>query len=78
MFTILHFRSILDCILFYIVLGIIIGIPALYFYHKSVESRKVYKCTNCGEVYRTEHMKSSCCKVCGAPTEEIAGNNIDD
>ena len=78
MFTILHFHSIIEALIFYLILGLIIGIPAFYFYRKSVESRKIYKCTNCGEIYRTEHMKSSCCKVCGAPTEEVNETDIDD
>ena len=78
MFTILHFRSIIDAIVFYLVFGLIVGIPAFYFYKKAVATRKVYKCTSCGEIYKTEHMDSSCCKVCGAPTIEVREARTDD
>ena len=78
MFTILHFHSLIEVIIFYLIVGIIIGVPAFYFYNKSVASRKIYKCTNCVEVYKTEHMDSSCCKVCGAPTVEVKETHTDD
>ncbi len=71
MFTILHFTSIFEFITFYVILFIIIAIPAYFFYKKAVASRKKYRCTNCGEIYTTELMESSNCKVCGAPVEEI-------
>lgn len=71
MFAILHFYSIIEFVLFYGVIFIVVGIIAFYFYNKSVDSRKIYKCTQCGEIYKTEHMDSYCCKVCGAPVDEI-------
>lgn len=44
-------------------------------YNKSVKSRKYYICPKCGESFRTEHMKSKCCKVCGTELQEK--NDID-
>ena len=67
----LHFKSLIDAFLFYIILFIIIGVPAFYFYKKSIKTRKTYKCRECGEIYSTEHMESTCCKVCGAQVDEI-------
>lgn len=47
-----------------IVIGILISIRA---YARAVRSRKIYKCSECGESFRVELMEASHCKVCGAP-----------
>lgn len=71
MITVLHFKSLFDAILFYLISFILIAIPAFYFYKKALKSRKTYKCRECGEIYKTEHMESTSCKVCGAEVDEI-------
>lgn len=78
MITILQFNSIFQMVLFYLALFVIVGIPAFYFYVKAVKSRKYYKCPNCGEIYRTEHMISTCCKICGSPVVETSEKNVTD
>lgn len=65
------FEQLIEMILFYGGLFILIAIPAFYFYKKSIKTRKIYKCRECGEIYETEHMESCCCKVCGAQVDEI-------
>jgi len=75
MLAILHFKSVLEMIIFYAGAFILFSIPAYYFYKKSVKSRKIYKCPNCNEIYRVEHMESTCCKVCGSQVQEITDNN---
>jgi rRNA maturation endonuclease Nob1 len=47
-------------------------------YRNSLKSRKYYICPNCGESFRSEHMKSKCCKVCGTKLEEKNDSDIND
>ena len=47
-------------------------------YKNSLKSRKYYTCPHCGESFRTEHMQSKCCKVCGAPLEEKQDTEVND
>lgn len=47
-------------------------------YRKSVNSRKYYKCPQCGESFRSEHMESKCCKVCGAELGQTNNSNVND
>ena len=75
MITILQFKSIFEMIIFYTVIFIVIAIPAYYFYRKSVKSRKFYKCPTCNEIYRVEHMESTCCKICGSQVYEVNEND---
>ena len=42
---------------------------ALLFYFLARKSRKNYKCPECGESFRVEHMSASRCKVCGTEVE---------
>ena len=64
-------KSIIHSIMFYVAIGIPILIVAYLVYIKSVETRKFFKCTNCGETFRTEHMTAKSCKVCGAALKLI-------
>ena len=50
----------------------------IWAYKKSINSRKYYKCPQCGESFRSEHMVSKVCKVCGAELEEIFDSNVND
>ena len=50
----------------------------IWAYNKSVKSRKYYICPNCKESFRSEHMHSKCCKVCGAQLVEKDDNNVND
>lgn len=43
---------------------------AIFFYFLSVRSRKSYRCPQCGEKIRVEHMKASRCGMCGAPLKQ--------
>ena len=36
------------------------------------------KCPQCGESFRSEHMDSQCCKVCGAKLEQTYDTNVND
>lgn len=47
-------------------------------YTNSVKSRKYYICPHCGESFRSEHMNSKCCKVCGAPLDEKEDEEVND
>lgn len=63
-------------------MNILISILFIWFcvwaYNKSVKSRKYYKCPQCGESFRTEHMESKRCKVYGAELEETNDTNVND
>lgn len=63
-------------------MNILISILFIWFcvwaYNKSVKSRKYYKCPQCAESFRTEHMESKRCKVCGAELEETNDTNVND
>ena len=48
----------------------IIAILAVVFYYFSVQSRKFYRCPQCGEKVRVEYMKASRCGMCGAPLKQ--------
>lgn len=56
------------------ILNILLLILLIWFciaaYRNSLKSRKYYICPNCGESFRSEHMNSKCCKVCGAELQE--------
>ena len=40
------------------------------FYLLSVQSRRTYRCNQCGESVRVEHMGAFRCGMCGAPLKE--------
>ena len=71
MLTILNFDSLIEAVIFYAITIVVVSIPAYYYYKKALKTRKTYKCKECGEIYKTEHMESTCCKVCGAQVDEI-------
>ena len=51
----------------------------IWAYKTSVKSRRYYICPNCGESFRSEHMNSKCCKVCGTKLEEkIDDDDVND
>lgn len=50
----------------------------IWAYNKSVESRRYYKCPQCGESFRTEHAQAECCKVCGAKLQETSDTDVSD
>lgn len=58
-----------------VVFIIVIGI---FGFIKSVASRKYYKCTQCGESFRSENMQPKTCKVCGADLEETNDKKVND
>lgn len=60
-----------------VIIGLIV-VCALIAYDKSLKSRKYYKCPECGESFRSEHMESQCCKVCGARLIETSDTNVND
>lgn len=76
------FQKVLEFIYDSIFLNIVIAIAIVWFciwaYKKSVASRKYYRCPQCGESFRTEHMESKSCKVCGAQLEETTDKNVND
>ncbi len=43
---------------------------AILFYFLAVQSRKSYKCLQCGEKVRVEYMDASRCGMCGAPLKQ--------
>lgn len=78
MIWILNLKTVFEHPITSIVLILVIVIAALIAYDKSVKSRKYYKCPQCGESFRTEHMDSKCCKVCGAELVETNDTNVND
>ncbi|MCA8987497.1 MAG: hypothetical protein KDA78_07645 [Planctomycetaceae bacterium] len=49
-----------------IIIVIVILLPlGLFFYMRSVNSRKSYQCPNCGETLTVELMEATRCNVCG-------------
>ena len=76
------FEKVLEFIYESLLLNIIILIlfvwACIFVYNKSLKSRKYYKCPKCGESFRSEHMKSKCCKVCGTELEETDDKNVND
>ena len=61
-----------------IIIACVIVACALFAYDKAVKSRKCYRCPECGESFRTEHMDAKCCKVCGAKLVETNEENVND
>ena len=51
---------------------IVIILLGLIFYFFSVRSRKSYRCPQCGERIRVEHMEAENCNMCGAPLKKEA------
>lgn len=47
-------------------------------YKNSATSRRYYICPNCKESFRTEHMNSKRCKVCGTPLNETFDTDVND
>jgi DNA-directed RNA polymerase subunit RPC12/RpoP len=47
-------------------------------YKRAVDSRKYYKCTECGESFRVELMEASHCKTCGARVFQSGDSNVTD
>ena len=72
------FKFIYDNILMNILLIILVIWFGIWAYNASLKSRKYYICPNCGESFRTEHMNSKCCKVCGTPLELKSDDNVND
>lgn len=78
MVWILNLKTVFEHPITSIIIVLVIVITALIAYDKSVKSRKYYKCPECGESFRTEHMDSKCCKVCGAQLVETNDTNVND
>ena len=66
-----HWVLTLICVVIFIV-------AATIAYNNAVNSRKYYKCPQCGESFRSEHMDSQFCKVCGAKLEQTYDTNVND
>ena len=62
----------------YLLIFLLIVVLAVYYYRKSLKSRKYYQCPNCKESYRTEHMTSTTCKVCGSEVVDVNDENVSD
>ena len=45
-------------------------VVVIYVYMKSKDSTRFYKCPNCGEIIKVEHMKAKFCNLCGHAFEE--------
>lgn len=58
-------------------LGIIIGVAsglillAALFFGYSLSTRKTYKCPECGETTKVEHMLTARCGMCGAELKRV-------
>lgn len=50
----------------------------IFTYHRAVQSRKYYKCSECGESFRVELMQASHCKVCGAVVDLTENPDVTD
>lgn len=61
-----------------IIVFILLVVAFIWAYKKSVKSRKYYKCPQCGESFRSEHMDAQSCKVCGAQLAETNDKNVND
>ncbi len=48
----------------------IIVFLAIIFYYFSVQSRKLYRCPQCGEKIRVEYMRATRCNICGVPLKQ--------
>ncbi len=72
------FEFIFENIYMNILLTILFVWLCIWAYNKSVKSRKYYVCPNCGESFRSEHMDSKCCKVCGTELRLKTDTNVND
>ncbi|MFT5191123.1 MAG: ribosomal protein S27AE [Verrucomicrobiales bacterium] len=52
--------------MFLIILPILIVLGGIFYYF-SVQSRKRYRCPECGEQLQVEHMEATNCNLCGTP-----------
>ena len=52
--------------MFIIILPLLVVLGGL-FYYLSLQSRKHYRCPECGERFRVEHMEATHCNLCGTP-----------
>jgi rRNA maturation endonuclease Nob1 len=55
----------------------ILFLLGLLFYFLARKSRKNYRCPECGESFRVEHMSVSRCKVCGTEVEATKDDTSD-
>ena len=78
MIWIVNLKTLLEHPLFTTVAVVVFILCAIIAYNKSINSRKYYKCPECGESFRSEHMTSKSCKVCGAQLEETNDTNVND
>lgn len=78
MLTMLVFKSIFQMIAFYGIIFAILGTIGFFVYQNAVKTRKFYKCPNCKETFRTEHMDAQICKVCGTNLELLESENVTD
>ncbi len=46
----------------------------VYLFNRSKNSRKQYKCPNCGENIKVEYMKAKYCNICGHELQENLSN----
>ena len=73
------FEKILEFIYNSPLMNILIFICVICFcvktYKNAIESRKYYKCSNCGEIFRSEHSDAKVCQVCGSELIEINKEN---
>lgn len=78
MIWIINLKTVLEHPVTSICIVAILVISALIAYDKSLKSRKYYKCPECGESFRSEHMDAKCCKVCGAQLVETYDKDVND
>ena len=53
-------------------IGLVLGLSIVFFL-RAMESRKRYRCHECGEQVQVELMNASRCNSCGTPFEQQAG-----
>jgi len=78
MIWIINLKTVLEHPITAICLIVVFVVCALIAYDKAIKSRKYYRCPECGESFRSEHMESQCCKVCGAKLVETYDTNVND
>lgn len=77
--TVMLMKFLMDyTMVLYLLIVVLIVALAFYFYKRSIKSRKYFMCPNCKEVYRTEHMTSTTCKVCGSEVVEVNNKDVTD
>ena len=74
----INLKTILEHPLICFAIFAVVILCGLIAYDRSVKSRKYYKCSECGESFRSEHMQSKHCKVCGAELIETDDTNVND